>query len=199
MIEFSLFGINIKIKFMFLAVVTIFLIVDNTSMSIIALLACIIHELGHLIMFAAVGSKPQELAFEMTGIRLTKPSNELPYFKEILVQLAGSSLNFLVFLMLIKTTSTINQLSIFAVTHLVIGVFNLLPIKSFDGGKLLELMLIRFMSMRAANIICNTVDILCILLLLILGLYSFFAGTSSFTLVVLSAFLMFTAIIKLDL
>lgn len=196
MIEFDFLGIKIKIKFMFVALVTLFLIVDKSSISVIALFACIIHELGHLFMFILIGYKPRELAFELTGIRLVKPSASLTYSKEILVQLAGSGTNFAVFILLCGTVDSISKVSIFAVTHLIIGIFNLLPLKSFDGGKLLELFLIRLVSINTTQFICTIVDFLCILVILTAGIFAFFQNKNSFTLIILSSYLMISAISK---
>lgn len=197
MICFKLFGMQIRIKFLFVAVVTMFLLTDNTNMAITALLACIIHELGHLLMFVLVGCRPQRLDFELTGIRLEKPAIMLSYGREILVQAAGSATNFLVFALLAWSLGSISDYSICAVTHLVVGVFNLLPIKSFDGGKLLELLLLRITSARLTAVICSIVDICCILVLLVGGIYALCFKGGGFTLLLLSIFLLISAIARL--
>lgn len=178
---------------MFVALVTVFLIIDKSGVAVIGLITCIIHELGHVCMFCAVGLTPLELHFELTGMRLVKPLATLSYPKEVLVQLAGSGTNLLVFFLLCGTIDSITPRSIFAVTHLILGVFNLLPLKSFDGGKLLELTLLRFCSVKVADDICTIVDISCLLVLLLTSTYGYFMGSISFTLVVLSAFLIVLA------
>lgn len=197
MIKFRIFGVNIRIDFMFTALVTIFLLVDKSGMSVIALLACIIHELGHVAMFFFVGYRPTELAFELTGIRLTKPTVSLNYTKEVMVQLAGSGVNFLVFALLCSTTTSITTTSIFAVTHLIIGIFNLLPLKSFDGGKLLEITMFKLMSVKATQIVCTFVDLACITVMLFLSIYAFLIGNQNFTFVVITFYLMITALARL--
>ncbi len=198
MISFNLFGIKIKIKFMFVALITISLIVDKTGIAVIALLACLIHELGHIIMFCVVGYKPISLSFELTGICLTKPTSQLSYPKEVMVQLAGSAMNFIMFALLCKSMTEISFTSIFATTHLVVGIFNLLPLKNFDGGKLLEITLLRFMSIKTTDFICTFIDLTCIFLLLIASVYSFFVEERSLTLIVITIYLMVTALIKLN-
>lgn len=198
MISFRLFKIDIHIKFMFVALITIFLLVDKTGISVIALLCCLIHELGHIIMFFLVGYRPLSLTFDLTGICLTKPSIKLSYFKEFLVQIAGSLTNFLVFIFLSNTISEITLTSIFATTHLVIGIFNLLPLKSFDGGKILEMTLLQFFSVNTSQKVCTFIDFLCILILLAISIFGFFYNKKSFTLIVITIYLMITALIKLN-
>lgn len=198
MISFKLFGVEVHIKFMFVAMVTIFLLVDKTGISVIALLACLIHELGHVVMFYLVGYKPISLSFDLTGICLTKPTAQLSYVKEVLVQLAGSTTNFIVFALLCGTISEVSYSSIFATTHLIICIFNLLPLKSFDGGKLLEITLLRIMSIKTTVRVCTFIDLACIFILLTASVCSFFFAQHSFTLIVLTVYLMITALIKLN-
>lgn len=198
MISFEAFGIKIQIQFLFVALVTIFLLADRSGISIIALLACLIHEMGHLIMFCLVGYKPLSLSFEITGIRLTKPIAQLNYWKELLVELAGSFLNFTMFVLLANTTNQISLVSIFAVTHLIVGVFNLVPLKSFDGGKLLEITLLQFCSVITTEYICTAIDLFFVFMMLIGGVWSFLNNRQSFTLVVLTIYLMITALVKLN-
>lgn len=198
MISFRLFKIDIHIKFMFVALITIFLLVDKTGISVIALSCCLIHEIGHIFMFFLVGYRPVSLTFDLTGICLTKPLIKLSYLKEFLVQIAGSLTNFLVFVFLCKTVNQITYTSIFATTHLVVGIFNLLPLKTFDGGKILEMTLLQFFSINTSQKICTFIDFLCILILLIISMFGFFYDKRSFTLVVITIYLMITALIKLN-
>lgn len=197
MLKFKIGKLDIQIDFMFVAIVSIFLVVDKSGISVIALLACFIHELGHIIMFLLVGYVPQKLSFELTGIRLTKPVQELSRGKELLVQFAGSFTNLAIFFILINTIDKISMLSIFAVTHLVLGLFNLLPIKSFDGGKILEIILSYFINQSTTQKICNISDFLCIFFLLTVCIFMIFTTKNSFTLLILTVYLLITSVVKL--
>lgn len=197
MLKFKLGRLQVQIDFMFVAVVSVFLLVDKTGISTIALLACFIHELGHIVLFLAVGYVPQKLTFELTGIRLTKPIQALSRGKELLVLLGGSGTNLLIFFLLIRTIEKISFLSLFAVTHLVLGLFNLLPLKSFDGGKVLEILLSFFMGENATQKICTLVDFLCIFLMLIVCVFMMITTKNSFTLLMMTIYLMISSLIKL--
>lgn len=197
MISFKIKDLLIKIDFLFVAVITIFLITDKTNFSVIALLACIIHELGHLLMFFLVGFCPTELSFELTGIRLIKPTSRLSVSKEIAVLLAGSVTNFIFFVALCYTTTEISLISVFAVTHLIVGIFNLIPLKSFDGGKILELFLLKLFTIKTAHSICTVVDFTAITTLLVVSTYTLFFREFSWTLMVLSVYLFIAALANL--
>lgn len=186
MLRFRLGGMTVTVDFLFVALVTIFLLTDRTGISVIALLACFIHELGHLILFFLVGYTPRALSFELMGIRLTKPAQELTPGREMLVQLAGSATNFTVFFLLIGTLGSVTYASLFAVTHLLLGIFNLLPLKSLDGGKLLELCCLKCFGEHVAEIVTSTADLLTTAALLALSIYMVITDSKSMTLMVFS-------------
>ena len=60
---------------------------------------------------------------------------QLKTWQEVVILLAGSGVNFLASFLHLAV-----QQNLFANIHLLIGCFNLLPVKSLDGGKLLELL-----------------------------------------------------------
>lgn len=197
MIRFKAGRLAVEINFMFVAIVSIFLLLDKTGISVIALLACFIHEMAHMVAFIAVGYTPQKLSFEMSGIRLTKPAQELSRGKELLVLIAGSGVNLLIFLLLIKTIDKISFFSIFGVTHLVLGIFNLLPLKSFDGGKILFLSLSYFMSESTAYKICAAADFISIFLMLLCSIFMVITSKKSFSLLAITVYLLITSLIKM--
>ncbi len=196
MICFRMFGVRIQINFLFVAMVTVFLLTDRTGISVIALLACFIHELGHLIAFFLVGYTPKALIFELMGIRLVKPEQELSPGKEAVVQLAGSMVNFLMFFLLAGTLKQVSYWSLFAATHLLMGIFQLMPLKSLDGGKLLELLCVRLWGERAADMICTTADFAATVCMMIMAAVMVLTGSRSLTLAIFSGGLFISLIAK---
>lgn len=197
MLRFKLFGVDIRIDFWFVAVVTFFLLTDQSGVSVIALICCFLHELGHLVTFFAVGYTPQALIFELTGIRLVKPVQELTHGREAIVQAAGSLVNFLCFLLFAHTMDEINQWSIFATAHLLLAIFNLLPLTALDGGKLLELFCLRFFSEERTEQITAAADLLTTLGLFLFSALLFFSGNHTLTLGIFSGGLSISAMAKI--
>lgn len=186
MLRCKLFGVSVQVDFWFVALVTVFLLTDRSGVSVIALLACFIHECAHLLAFFAVGYTPRALVFELTGIRLVKPAQELSPKREVVVQLAGSGANLLVFALLAGTTGSVSYWSIFAVTHLLLGVFNLLPLRCLDGGKLLLLFCAHFWGETAAERACAVADFLVTVGLLGVAGYTLVSGERSMSLLFFS-------------
>lgn len=197
MIRFRLFGVDIRLDFWFVALVTVFLLTDQNNISLIALLACLIHEAAHLLVFVMVGYTPQALCFELTGIRLVKPIQALSPGREALVQCAGSAANFLVFFLLAGSLGQLSDQSIFAVTHLLLGIFNLLPLRGLDGGKLLELLCLYFCGESRVEQICSAADTLTTFALLGMAVYALLSGDTSAPLLFFSGGLTVAALAKL--
>lgn len=201
MIKLKLCGILVTIDFFFVAAVTLFLLTDKTGYSIMGFTACLMHEAGHIVAFLAVGAKPQTLAFEVTGIRLQEPAYSLSRWRMTIVLLAGSGVNFLVFLILSRNMQgDISQLGVLAATHLLVGAFNLLPLKGFDGGKLMRLFLSLFavfISEYTREKIYGFIDFLFVILLAILCVMFFIASKNSLTLIIMTGYLLITSIMKI--
>jgi len=98
------------------------------------LLACAIHEIGHLSAAAMVGGTPEKLRLTAIGAELTFSYKcLLSYWKEVAVMLAGPAANGMLGILLYMC-----DLLLPAVLSLGIGIFNLLPVIPLDGGCVLH-------------------------------------------------------------
>lgn len=125
-----------EVHFLFLAMVTLCFLLDESGIAWLGLLAGLLHEAGHLAAVLLCGGAPGRIAFEMTGIRMEEPSAGLSPGREALVLAAGSAVN-----LLLAGISLAAGWEAFAAAHLVLGTINLLPVRGLDGGKLLVLLL----------------------------------------------------------
>lgn len=97
-----------------------------------AMLACALHELGHLAAALAFGGRSPRLRLSAVGaeLRFAWPA-PLSYGREGLVVLAGPAAN-----LLLAVPAFALGLELLAVSSVWIGAFNLLPIQPLDGGVL---------------------------------------------------------------
>lgn len=198
MIEFKLFEVKIKIDFFFVAVVTLFALLDKTGFSLMGILACAVHELGHIVAFFLIGKKPREIAFEAAGIKLCEPYGSLSFCRELFVLSSGSLVNFICFLILSGGLEKgINQINMLAIFHFLIGCFNLLPVSCFDGGKLLKLVLSKLLSEKAIFKISSIIDIIGALAVLCICVIFIVKSKLSLSLVVIAGYVLFSTIVKL--
>lgn len=139
MFLFTLRRTQIRIHFLFVACITVFLLTDPTGIAVLGLTASLLHESGHLLAMALMGYRPELISFEINGIRLEKNMVGIPPFQEFLLLISGSLVNGIIALLRIFFTQ--GNLPFYSVIHLFIGGLNLLPLSSLDGGKLLMLFL----------------------------------------------------------
>ena len=106
------------------------------------LFAAVCHELGHYLTLRSLGGRVEAIRIGILGaeIRLAdRPT--LSYGREMLAVAAGPCTNLALGLMLAWGGRDVSELYIFSGAHLVLGAFNLLPVRPLDGGTLIWLML----------------------------------------------------------
>ena len=70
--EFVIKGVKIRFTFLFFWMLTLFCLIDRSGILLWGVFAAFIHELGHIIAFVLVGDLPEELSFEITGIKMVR-------------------------------------------------------------------------------------------------------------------------------
>lgn len=155
MLEFVWKKLRIVVRFSFFAVLLLMLELLKSDWGLWCAGASLLHEAGHILAYAAMGSAPREIHFECGGIRIVPPEALLRPKKEALVLAAGSFANFLAGGILLTLGCRYA-----AGFHLLLGAFNLLPLRALDGGQLLGLLAERFFSLRTAERLCQAVSLL---------------------------------------
>ncbi len=129
---------RIEIRFSFPAVLAVILCTDTSGTALLCLLACALHEIGHIAVMCIDGRLPEKIVFYGGGMKLTGGGKSIP------VIISGCAVNFLLFAAFYYFAADYN-LRLFGVLNLLTGLFNLMPVQPFDGYNLLEKLLIRFL------------------------------------------------------
>lgn len=110
---------------------------DRSHLALAALLAAAVHEAGHLAMAQALRIPVRSLRFHLLGAGLVPGGRLLTYGEEFLLCAAGP----LASLFFAALPAPLWERSEFAgmlsCASLLLGLLNLLPIRSFDGGRML--------------------------------------------------------------
>lgn len=111
---------------------------DRSGVCLLTVLAAFLHEAGHLLAARALHIPLGDIRLDFFGARIEITGRMLSYGEEWILCAAGpiSSLLFAAFGALFWHFSEYFQ--IFSCASLVLGVLNLLPIRTFDGGRMLE-------------------------------------------------------------
>lgn len=184
MICFKLFKIKIYIWFSFFAIISLLLVLSRNDLIILGVFAGIIHEMGHITAFLIKGYPPREIHLEYSGIRLIPERRVFSLKEESLFLISGSAMNIICFIIFYKL------FKLWAYIHLVLGIFNLLPVKSLDGGQLTEIIMQKLLGVKKGIIVSNIIFVVFGIFIVISGIFLFFK-TGNFTLLLTVMHLLF--------
>ena len=154
------------------AVFFLSLIISPSLFSIAAIISAFFHELGHIFAARLLGIELRELRLGIFGARITPKGEITSYGKETILCFAGPAVNILTFLFFSFISYKDNSFfQALALSSLSLGALNLLPIKSFDGGRILEATLLRFLPLSVASAIVDTLSFILIFALWSLSVY----------------------------
>ena len=168
MISLRLGKIRLVFEFGFFVTAAVFCLLDDFGIAMTALCACMIHETGHIIAAVICNVKIERITFSFSGIKMLSESKVTAISKDIFILLSGPLINLLTAYFYFHTGNYFP----FSV-NLILGIFNLLPFTSLDGGVILKKLFEHFEikpDLLIKTIACITV----ILLLIIFKIYGIY-------------------------
>jgi len=170
MISFRLKKISISIAFSFFAVLTLLLLLDKTKYTMLGLIACILHEMGHIFVMCLCEISPNKIILYGAGIKIIPNYDRITSMRQdFFILIAGSLTNFIIFAVLYPISQNNFTLALFSVINLVIGIFNLIPFKHFDGGRIIDLVISNY-AKKNSIAMKKAVRVIAILSLIMLGM-----------------------------
>lgn len=184
MTEWRIGGVRWRVHPLFGAVLLLLLSLDDTDVPLWCLLACALHEGGHLAVLLLFHEKPAAVTVGLWGIRIERRGGvSLSYRQGIAVALAGPCVNWLCAALFRFVLPT------FAAVHLALGALHLLPVEPLDGGQALKNTLCCFLSEPAAERVMLWVSAVVLFPLFCLGFYLLLLSGRNFTLLALCLYL----------
>lgn len=163
--------IKVRFDFTFFAVVALLVFIDTGGTAMLSLIACILHEGGHLLAMALCGVVPEKITFYGGGIAISKRMDSVSAAKRLIILSAGCSVNAVLALSTALLPQN-NTMQIFSAVNLLICCFNALPIGYFDGAEILRTIFESIFQPRTAEIIKKTIGIImCVLIVTALFIY----------------------------
>lgn len=176
-----------KIRIGFFAIVlAIALIITHSFEALACFLAAFIHELGHIIAARISDVNFREMRLTPFGASLIPSSTMGSFSDEIFICAAGPAINLLCALLVSFIPASCDLLDLFILSSLFLGILNLLPISSFDGGRILFSIIEAKSSFLFARKIVYVSSFILIFSLWTLSLYLLIKTASSLSLFVFS-------------
>ena len=134
MLEWSFGRFRLRFTFSFFALVGLAASLgSNVQPMMVQIIVCsLLHELGHIFAMCLFGICPGALTFCAGGIRLSEECLACRKWKRAFILLAGCAVN----LSLSAAGVVFGLGDEFSAVNLILGIFNLLPFRYFDGGRL---------------------------------------------------------------
>lgn len=135
---FDIKNVKVGVSFSFFAVVALIFIWQGGAADrlFVILFSCCIHELGHVIMMCLFSVPPKSIMAYGGGIKICPDKSKMiSEWQEILILSAGCLVNFTAAFIIFCTRG---EVTYFVYANLFLGLFNIMPIKYFDGGQILS-------------------------------------------------------------
>lgn len=141
--------ISVKASFGFFLLMSIFLLLNKEAPGLIA--AVVLHEISHLAALKMLKVKVRSIFLGFLGIRIER--EESPSLSsELMINLAGPAANFVTALLSYPHSQK------FSAINCAMGLFELCPLPSLDGGQALYDFLQQKTSLQKAQNICSKVE-----------------------------------------
>ncbi len=127
------------------------LLSDRAGLGLVTLMAAAVHEGGHLIAARGMHIPLSLLRMDLLGARLDVSGRVLSYGEEWLLCAAGPVASLLFAAAAAPFWRTCEYAALFSCASLILGLLNLLPVRTFDGGRMLESTLLSFFGERVAR------------------------------------------------
>lgn len=178
-IDFKFKNTVISLYFSFFALFAVLFYSSGSMKILLALVACLVHEAGHIALMSLYKCTPRRIIFYGGGIKIIPNCRIISFNQELFVLVAGSAVNIILGVVLAR----LGAFNDFASANLVLGIFNLLPFKAFDGGRILKLVFEADEYSRYKRFYDFTVKIICVGIL-VCGFYCVFQFEMNLSLLV---------------
>lgn len=198
MVEFRIGGCGVRLHFLFLAALGVVLFTDLRNTALLGIISVAIHESGHLLTMVLCGVPPEQVVIQPFGVLIyERDSFAKSYLREGLVALGGPVLNGIAVLLalLVQRVSSI-ETTAFLLTNGALGLFNILPIESLDGGRALYSFLSLRCSPNRASLVVTVVSFVFLVPMAVVGFLLLLQSRYNFSLLLASVYLMLCLVLK---
>ena len=187
--KFCFRGVRFELSFIAVAAMSLVLILDTTGKVVACFISAFIHECGHLLAMYCFKVKPQCVSLRVFDVAIVA-SGDRPLVADLFITLAGPVINFLSAFVFYYFSPML------FVSSVVIGLFNLLPIETFDGGHALQILLSRRFEPKVCIYILKILTLLLLIPCLTFGILMLFYSKYNYSLLLISLYLLAVLFLK---
>ena len=185
-------GFDINIRFSAILLASFIVISNYMTGYLLCFISVIIHELGHLATMRAFGLCIEGISVSAFDIRIIGRRSLVPVVADVVISLSGPVTNLLVFGIFLFINPD------FAYINLFIGLFNILPASSLDGGQALYLILLSLTDANRASVVIDVITVIISVPLFAAGIYVLLQTRYNFSLLFIGLYLFAGVFIRKD-
>lgn len=148
----------------------VLLVLDCSFLSLVPILAAVCHEFGHLWVMLILGVPVKEIEITLFGAEIHADAISQRTFGQICVYGSGAAANLASGFCVWGLFGGALFADFFFICSLGLAIFNLIPIRTLDGGCILEALCLRLFP-RRADIILAAVSAVSLAILWLLAIY----------------------------
>ena len=196
--RFKLFSTEIRVSYLLICLAAISIILSFFDSFLWCVTAVILHEAGHIFAMCSFGFPPEKVKISLFEISIVDRKRQKRTFKQnFLIIFSGPFANFICFILfyllyLLGSDILFNP----AMANLSVGIFNLLPVLSLDGGQLLYLVLCRFFSDCISERVVNIISFIILFPLSALGFFLLINSKYNFSLLLVCFYIVLSLMLK---
>lgn len=196
--KFKILGTEVYVSFLFAAMIAFILATDKTGFALPTLFAVIMHEIGHLFAMWLLECPPKSIRLIPASVQITRSITTV-YKKDVLIALAGPTVNLLLFGVLYLNYITYKNEAVFyyAGINLIVAVFNLLPVSGLDGGAVLFSVIAKRKDINRAMVVLRLITITLAAALLIFAVTLTIRGNFNPTIYIVAIYLIISVLLKI--
>ena len=181
---------KIQLKNSFFLLLALFILFGQSSLLPLIFLAALAHEFGHLLAIWGFGGTVRSVSISFLGAKIEYSRGRQSYIAEAVVALAGPICNLLVAYLFAQFGTLGGDALFFSGANLLLGLFNLLPISSLDGGRALYFFCAKLFGIDTAETIGEKVSTFCAAALFLFGIWVFLVSGWNLSLMLIAACLL---------
>ena len=163
--------------------IALWLYYDRNGSAVCSICAAVLHECGHLLALWSFCDLPRSIRIGTFGVSIVRCGTvKLTYRQEIFTAAAGPAVNLLLCCILTVCSLFRPTIWIGVQVNLALALFNMLPLRTLDGGQILYAALCRRMLPHDAASVCKTIAVITAIPLTAIGWIRFRNGYGIYSL-----------------
>ncbi len=198
--QFKIKSTTYKISFTFLALVLIAITTGNNKNFLLFLIFAIAHELVHLFFIFRLSVAPERVVFSVFGANISRKITATDNINsEIIINASAPVFNIITgaFFQLFSAFEVNKDLFYeISIVNYSLGIFNLIPLYTFDGGNVLRYILLKFINEKITENLLTAISLLVTIIFSFISVYIFLNYQQNFSLFIICIYMFFSIIFK---